>query len=120
MGLIRKFASIMMLSGVSSHTRHEPPGKAERARAKAERAREEAAQAQAVRAEAEAKVAEEQAAARAGVVPRGGPGRLGRHRPDAAVMGRGARVAVDGLEYVSAVGPCVVVSNHRSGRSHYP
>jgi hypothetical protein len=110
----------MMPGGVSSHTRREPPGKAERARAKAERAREEAAQAQAVRAEAEAKVAEEQAAARAGVVPRGGPGRLGRHRPDAAVMGRGARVAVDGLEYVSAVGPCVVVSNHRSGRSHYP
>ncbi|MGA9833589.1 MAG: hypothetical protein WBQ71_20925 [Trebonia sp.] len=33
MGLIRKVASIMMLGGVSSHTRHEPPGKAERARA---------------------------------------------------------------------------------------
>ena len=49
----------MMLGGVSSHTRHEPPGKAERARTKAERAREEAAQAQAVRAEAEAKVAKE-------------------------------------------------------------
>ena len=32
--------------------------------------------------------------------------------------GRG--VGVDGLEHVSAVGPCVVVSNHRSGRSHYP
>ena len=63
MGLIRKVASIMMLGGVSSHTRREPPGKAERARAKAERAREKAAQAQAVRAEAEAKVAEEQAAA---------------------------------------------------------
>lgn len=27
MGLIRKVASIMMLGGVSSHTRHEPPGK---------------------------------------------------------------------------------------------
>ena len=53
----------MMLGGVSSHTRREPPGKAERARAKAERAREKAAQAQAVRAEAEAKVADEQAAA---------------------------------------------------------
>jgi hypothetical protein len=63
MGLIRKVASIMMLGGVSSHARREPPGKAERARAKAERAREKAAQAQAVRAEAEAKVAEEQAAA---------------------------------------------------------
>ncbi len=63
MGLIRKAASIMMLSGVSSHARREPPGKAERARAKAERAQEKAAQAQAVRAEAEAKVAEEQAAA---------------------------------------------------------
>ena len=56
MGLIRKVASIMMLGGVSSHTRREPPGKAERAQEKA-------AQAQAVRAEAEAKVAEEQAAA---------------------------------------------------------
>ena len=53
----------MMLGGVSIHTRREPPGKAERARAKAERAREKAAQAQAVRAEAEAKVADEQAAA---------------------------------------------------------
>ena len=63
MGLIRKVASIMTLGGVSSHTRREPPGKAERARAKAERAQEKAAQAQAVRAEAEAKVAEEQAAA---------------------------------------------------------
>jgi hypothetical protein len=63
MGLIRKVASIMMLGGVSSHTRREPPGKAERARAKAERDREKAAQAQAVRPEAEAKVAEEQAAA---------------------------------------------------------
>lgn len=63
MGLIRKVASIMMLGGVNSHTRREPPGKAERARAKAERAQEKAAQAQAVRAEAEAKVAEEQAAA---------------------------------------------------------
>jgi hypothetical protein len=57
-----------MLSGMSSHTRREPPGKAERARAKAERAQEKAAQAkaaqaQAVRAEAEAKVAGEQAAA---------------------------------------------------------
>ncbi len=52
MGIIRKAASIMMLIGVSSHTRREPPGKAERARAKA-------AQAQAVRAEAEAKVAGE-------------------------------------------------------------
>lgn len=56
MGLIRKVASIRMLGGVSSHTRREPPGKAERARTKAERAREEAPQAQAVRAEAEAKV----------------------------------------------------------------
>jgi len=55
MGLIRKVASIMMLGGVSSHPRREPPGKAERARAKAERAQEKAAQAQAVRAEAEAK-----------------------------------------------------------------
>ena len=70
MGLIRKVASIVMLGGVSSHTRREPPGKAERARTKAERARtkaerarEEAAQAQAVRVEAEAKVAEEQTAA---------------------------------------------------------
>jgi hypothetical protein len=69
MGLIRKAASIMMLSGMSSHTRREPPGKAERARTKAERAQEKAeraeekaAQAQAMRAEAEAKVAEEQAA----------------------------------------------------------
>jgi hypothetical protein len=62
-GLIRKVASIMMLGGLSNHTRREPPGKAEQARAKAERAREEAAQAQAVRAEAEAEVAEEQAAA---------------------------------------------------------
>jgi hypothetical protein len=59
-----------MLSGMSSHTRREPPGKAERARAKAERAQEKAeraqekaAQAQAVRAEAEAKVAGEQAGA---------------------------------------------------------
>ena len=63
MGIIRKAASIMMLIGVSSHTRREPPGKAERARAKAERAEEKAAQAQAVRAEADAKVAGEQAAA---------------------------------------------------------
>ena len=62
MGIIRKAASIMMLIGVSSHTRREPPGKAERARAKAERAEEKAAQAQAVRAEADAKVAGEQAA----------------------------------------------------------
>jgi hypothetical protein len=45
MGLIRQVASIMMLGGVSSHTRREPPGKAERARAKAERARGEASQA---------------------------------------------------------------------------
>jgi hypothetical protein len=52
-----------MFSGMSSHARHEPPGKPERARAKAERAQEKAAQAQAVRAEAEAKVAGEQAAA---------------------------------------------------------
>jgi len=52
-----------MLSGMSSHTRSEPPGKAERARAKAQRAQEKAAQVQAVRAEAEAKVAGEQAAA---------------------------------------------------------
>jgi hypothetical protein len=70
MGLIRKVASIMMPGGVSSRTRREPPGKAERARAKAERARAKAerarakaAQARAVRAEAEAKVAAEQAAA---------------------------------------------------------
>src|SRR5215468_12428235 len=63
MGLIRKVASIMMLSGVSSHTRREPPGKAGWVRAKAQRARKRAAEAQAVRAEAEAKVAEEQAAA---------------------------------------------------------
>jgi hypothetical protein len=63
MGLIGKVASIMMLGGVSSHARREPPGKAERARAKAERARAKAAQAQAMRAEAEAKVAEEQSAA---------------------------------------------------------
>jgi hypothetical protein len=57
MGLIRKIAIIMMLTGASSHTRREPPGKAEWARAKAEKAREKAAQAQAVRAEADAKVA---------------------------------------------------------------
>ena len=63
MGVIRKVASIMMLSGLSSHNRREPPGKAERARAKAKRAKEKTAQAQAVRAEAEAKVAKEQAAA---------------------------------------------------------
>jgi hypothetical protein len=63
MGLIRKIAVIMMLTGASSHIRREPPGKAERARAKAEKAREKAAQAQAVRAEADAKVAGEQAAA---------------------------------------------------------
>jgi hypothetical protein len=63
MGLIGKVASIMMLGDASSHTRLEPPGKAERARTKAERAREEAAQAQAMRAEAEAKVAKEEAAA---------------------------------------------------------
>lgn len=62
MGLIKKVTSVMMLSGVSSHARREPPGKAQRARAKAKRAQETAAQAQAVRAEAEAKVAEEQAA----------------------------------------------------------
>jgi hypothetical protein len=63
MRLIGKAASIMMLGGVSSHARREPPGKAELARAKAEQAREKAAQARAVRAEAEAKVAGEQAAA---------------------------------------------------------
>jgi hypothetical protein len=63
MGLMRKAASFMMLGGVSSHTRREPPGKTERARAKADRAQEKAVQAQAVRAEAEAKVADEQAAA---------------------------------------------------------
>jgi hypothetical protein len=69
MGLIRKVASIMILGGMSSRTRREPPGKAQRAGAKAERAQEKAdeaqekaAQAQAVRAEAEAEVAEEQAA----------------------------------------------------------
>ncbi len=50
MGLIRKAASIMMLSGVSSHARREPPGKAERARAKADRAQEKAGQAQPVNA----------------------------------------------------------------------
>ena len=38
--------------------------------------------------------------------------------PNAAVVG--TRVGVDGLEHASAAGPCVVVSNHRSGRSHYP
>ena len=38
MGLIRKIAIIMMLTGASSHTRREPPGKAEWARAKAEKA----------------------------------------------------------------------------------
>ena len=63
MGLISKVASIMMLGGVSSHTRREPPGKAERAPGEGREGREKAAQAQAVRAEAEAKVAEEQAAA---------------------------------------------------------
>ena len=63
MGLIRKVVGITMLGGVSSHTRREPPGKAERARAKAERTQEKASQAQAVQAEAEAKVAEEQTAA---------------------------------------------------------
>src|SRR3974377_632760 len=63
MALIRKIASIMMLGGVGRHTRREPPGKAEWARAKAERARKKAAQAQAVWADAEAKVAGEQAAA---------------------------------------------------------
>ncbi len=31
MGLSGSFASIMMLGGVSSHTRRKPPGKAERA-----------------------------------------------------------------------------------------
>jgi len=36
MGLIREVASIMMLGGVSSHTRREPPGKAEWVRATAE------------------------------------------------------------------------------------
>jgi hypothetical protein len=35
-------------------------------------------------------------------------------------MGREARMGVDGLEHAGAVGPCVAVSNHRSGRSHYP
>ena len=55
MGLIGKVASVMMLGGVSSHARREPPGKAERAQEKA-------AHAQAVRAGEEAKVAEEQAA----------------------------------------------------------
>jgi hypothetical protein len=39
MGFIRKAASIMMLGGVSGHTRRELSGKAERARTKAERAR---------------------------------------------------------------------------------
>lgn len=63
MGLIRKVASIMMLSGVSRHARRKPPGTPARARAKAEGAQEKAAQAQAVRADAEAKVAKEQAAA---------------------------------------------------------
>jgi hypothetical protein len=62
MGVIRKVAIVVMLVGVSSHARREPPGKTERARAKAERAKEKAAQAEAVRAEAEAKVAAEQAA----------------------------------------------------------
>ena len=68
MGLVRNVTSIMMLGGVSSHTRREPPGKAERARVKAERAQEKAAQAEAVRAEAEAKAAQEQAAALAQAV----------------------------------------------------
>jgi hypothetical protein len=45
----------MMLGGVSIHTRREPPGKAQRARATAERAREKTAQAQALRAGAEAR-----------------------------------------------------------------
>ena len=54
-----------------------------------------------------------------------GEGAAGRPRPTRPSPtgccggGPGARVAVDGLEYVSAVGPCVVVSSHRSGRSHY-
>jgi len=96
MGIIRKAASIMMLIGVSSHTRREPPGKAERARAKAERAEEKAAQAQAVRAEADAKVAGEQAAVLARALaggrgaPAGGPegGRRERGRGHAGVATR--------------------------------
>lgn len=32
----------------------------------------------------------------------------------------GARVTVDGLEHASAAGPCVVVSNHRSGPEPLP
>jgi hypothetical protein len=106
MGLIRKIASIMMLGGVSSHSRHEPPGKAERARAKAERAQEKAAQAQAVRAEAEAKVAEEQAAALARALhegrgaPASGPERGRRER------GRGrAGVATRPLTAARMAGP---------------
>ena len=63
MGLIKDVTSIMMLGGVSSRARREPPGKADWDREKAERARKKAAEAQAIRAEAEAKVAEEQAAA---------------------------------------------------------
>ena len=50
-------------------------------------------------------------------------GRPGPTRPSPTGCcgdGPGARVAVDGLEHVSAVGPCVVVSDHRSGRSRYP
>jgi 1-acyl-sn-glycerol-3-phosphate acyltransferase len=48
------------------------------------------------------------------------PGRLGRHRPDGAVVGggvatrRGARVAIRGCEYLTFAAPCVVVSNHQS------
>jgi 1-acyl-sn-glycerol-3-phosphate acyltransferase len=57
---------------------------------------------------------------RAGVVPRRGPRRLGRHRPDHAVVGRGVAARRGGagdlrcLEQLSAAGPCVIVSNHQS------
>jgi len=56
MGLIRKVASIMMLGGVSSHSRRAPQDRAARAQEKAAKAR-------AGLAEAETRVAEEQAAA---------------------------------------------------------
>jgi hypothetical protein len=92
MGLIRKAASIMMLSGLSSHAGREPSGKAERARAKADRAQEKAAQAQAVRAEAEAAAVPglcRQPCNRARHLGR--PGRTGPSRP--AIPARGRRPA---------------------------
>jgi hypothetical protein len=106
MGLIRKVASIMMLGGLSSHTRREPPGKAERARAKAERAQEKAAQAQAVRAEAEAKVAEEQAAALARALHEDEAHRQADLREVAENRGRGpAGVATRPLTAARRAGP---------------